>query len=147
MKKMIIPTLALLAVLGVSPANAEDVNAKVQELQKALALNPDDAKLLNDTGVALYKAGKYAEAEPLLQRSLEISEKTLGKEHPDVAKSLNDLGDFYYSQHIYELAEPLYKRSLEIRERKLSKDHPDVAESLNNLANIYSEQDNKEQKK
>ncbi len=37
----------------------------------------------------LYQAqGKYAEAEPLYQRSLAIWEKALGPEHPDVATSL-----------------------------------------------------------
>lgn len=34
--------------------------------------------------------GKYAEAEPLYERSQAILEKVLGPEHPDVAKPLND---------------------------------------------------------
>ena len=33
---------------------------------------------------------KYAEAEPLFQRSLAIAEKTLGPEHLDVATSLEN---------------------------------------------------------
>lgn len=41
---------------------------------------------------ALYQAqGRYAEAEPLKKRSMEIFEKTLGKHHPDVATTLNNL--------------------------------------------------------
>ena len=40
---------------------------------------------------ALYQAqGRYAEAEPLYQRSLAIREKALGPEHPDVATSLEN---------------------------------------------------------
>ena len=39
--------------------------------------------------------GKYAEAEPLYQRALEIREKALGPEHPDVALSLNNLAMLY----------------------------------------------------
>ena len=35
--------------------------------------------------------GRYAEAEPLYQRSLGIGKKALGPEHPAVASSLNDL--------------------------------------------------------
>ena len=34
--------------------------------------------------------GKYAEAEPLFERSQAIREKALGQEHPDVAESLSD---------------------------------------------------------
>jgi len=41
--------------------------------------------------------GKYAEAEPLYQRALAISEKTLGPEHPQVATSLNNLALLYQS--------------------------------------------------
>jgi Tetratricopeptide repeat len=35
--------------------------------------------------------GRYADAEPLYQRSLAIREKALGLEHPDIATSLSDL--------------------------------------------------------
>lgn len=35
---------------------------------------------------------KYAEAEPLLERSQTILEKALGPEHPDVASVLNTRG-------------------------------------------------------
>ncbi len=39
----------------------------------------------------LYQAqGRYAEAEPLFQRSLAIREKALGPEHPHVAQSLEN---------------------------------------------------------
>ena len=31
--------------------------------------------------------GRYAEAEPLYRRSLEIREKQLGPDHPDVARA------------------------------------------------------------
>ena len=44
----------------------------------------------------LYQAmGRYAEAEPLYRRSLEIREKQLGADHPDVATSLNNLAVLY----------------------------------------------------
>ncbi len=42
-----------------------------------------------ETTIFLYdNQSKYAEAEPLYQRSLAIREKALGPEHPDVAQSL-----------------------------------------------------------
>ena len=57
--------------------------------QKALALKPDDARLLNNTGLMFHDAGNYEQAEPLYQRSLAISEKTLGKDHP-TTKTIRD---------------------------------------------------------
>ncbi len=81
-------------------------------------------------------AGRYAEAEPLLQRSLAILEKALGPEHPHVATSLNNLAGLYRAQGKYAEAEPLLKRSLAISEKALGPEHPDVATSLNNLAEI-----------
>ena len=68
--------------------------------------------------------GKYAEAEPLYQRSLAIREKALGKDHPDVATSLNNLAALYHNQGKYAEAEPLYQRSLAIWEKALGKTIP-----------------------
>ena len=78
--------------------------------------------------------GRYADAEPLYRRSLEIREKQLGRDHPDVAQTLNNLANLYSVMCRYSDAEPLFRRSLEIFEKQLGRDHPDVAASLNNLA-------------
>ncbi len=40
----------------------------------------------------LYEQGQYAEAIPLAQQHLELTETHLGPQHPDVADSLNMLG-------------------------------------------------------
>jgi tetratricopeptide (TPR) repeat protein len=98
------------------------------------------ANYLNNAGSAWHDAGKYAEAEPLYQRSLAIREKALGKDHPDIAQSLNNLAVFYRTQGKYDQAEPLYQRSLAICEKAFDKDHPIVALSLNNLAVFYRTQ-------
>ena len=105
--------------------------------RQAMQLEPDNALYLNGLGVHLVTLGDYAAAEPLFQRSLEILEKALGKDHPSVAESLNNLALLYYAQGRYELVEPLYIRSLAIRKKTLGKNHPDVAGSLNNLALLY----------
>ena len=73
----------------------------------------------------LYQAmGRYAEAEPLYRRSLEIREKQLGRDHPDVATSLNNLANLYRAMGRYAEAEPLYRRSLAIREKQLGATTP-----------------------
>ena len=60
---------------------------------KEAALGPDHPNVairLNNLA-ALYQAqGKYAEAEPLYQRSLAIVEKALGPGHPNMALGLEN---------------------------------------------------------
>jgi CHAT domain-containing protein/tetratricopeptide (TPR) repeat protein len=139
--KKIIPISVLSALLLMAnAANSEDLYSKLQELQQALALKPNDGKLLHDTGYALYQAGSYAEAEPLLQRSLTTREKLLGSNHPDVAESLNSLALLYVTLGKYTAAEPLFLRSLAIREKVLGKNHLDVAMTLNDLGSLYYDQ-------
>jgi tetratricopeptide (TPR) repeat protein len=110
------------------------------KFQRANALKPDDAVILNWLGLSLYDAGQYVKAEPLYKRALEIREKALGKDHLETATSLNNLASLYESQGKYAEAEPLHKRALEIREKALGKDHSLTAASLNNLALLYDSQ-------
>jgi CHAT domain-containing protein len=89
----------------------------------------------------LYKdQDRFAEAEPLYQRALAITEKALGPEHPDVGTYLNNLGSLYQDQGRDAEAEPLYERALAIGEKALGPDHPDVGARLNNLATLYFHQ-------
>ncbi len=74
--------------------------------------HPDTANSYNNLAYNLEAQGKYADAEPLYQRTLVIVEKTLGPEHPYVARSLNNLAGLYKAQGRYSEAEPLYQRSL-----------------------------------
>jgi len=96
--------------------------------------------LLNAAAWYLYERARYAEAEPLYERSFKILEKVLADEHPDVATCLNELAILYRDQGRYAEAEPLVERSLKIREKVLGDDHPDVAQSLNNLATLCRDQ-------
>jgi CHAT domain-containing protein/tetratricopeptide (TPR) repeat protein len=100
----------------------------------------DEATRLNKEVESLYSGGKFQEAVPLAERSLELREKALGAMHPDVAESLNNLAALYQAQGAYARAEPFLVRALAIHEKALGATHPDVAASLNNLAMIYHDQ-------
>ena len=100
------------------------------------------AETLDEQVVRLYGEGKYADAEPLAKRSLELSLKKNGPDHSDTATGLNNLALLYHTQGKYDLGEPLHKRALAIREKALGPDHPDTATSLNNLAELYYHQVN-----
>jgi len=87
----------------------------------------------------LYEStGRYADAEPLYKRALEIREKIRGSEHPDTAIVLRVLAELYRVTGRHAEAEPLYKRALEIREKAYGKKHPAVALILKNLAFLYA---------
>ena len=96
--------------------------------------------MLNNLATLYGNQGRYAEAEPLIKRSLAIWEKALGPENPAVATSLLNLGALLETQGRHAAAELAYKRSLAIIEKVLGPDHPDVAGSLNNLAILYGKQ-------
>ncbi len=103
---------------------------------------PTEARLVEaqkafDEGLELKKAGKYAEAVPLLERALELRESVLSGMHPQVAQCLSLLGDTHSDLADYARAEPLLTRALEIREATLGENHPDVGESVNLLAVLY----------
>ena len=95
---------------------------------------------LNRRVIELYRAGRYAEAIPLVQQALAIYEKALGPDHPDVATAVNNLALLYDKQG----RTPRPSRSTSGRwrsdEKALGPDHPDVATVLNNLAVLYDNQ-------
>ena len=101
---------------------------------------PEAARLLNQAAVYLHERTQYADAEPLLKRSLAIREQALGPLHPHVAASLSNLALLYRIRGKHADAEPLLQRSLAIREQSLGPLHPYVATSLNNLALLYHDQ-------
>ncbi|MEH2239916.1 tetratricopeptide repeat protein [Nostoc sp.] len=79
----------------------------------------------------------YRQAEPWLQKCVQLTQNTLGLEHSYFAASLNNLAFLYESTGRYSEAEPLYQQALELRKRLLGGNHLDVATSLNNLALLY----------
>ncbi|MDD9877315.1 MAG: tetratricopeptide repeat protein, partial [Magnetovibrio sp.] len=102
------------------------------------------AEILNKHGTAAYQAGEHAAAITSFEKSLDLLQRHLGKNHPDVAAALNNLALLHYSRGQYEAAEPLYQRSLKIDEQTLGADHPGVATDLNNLALLYKKTGNLE---
>ncbi len=132
-----------LKLAGMQPVAAAELYG-----QAIQALPPAEeelhAKYLNKHGTACYQAGEHQTAIASFERSLEILQRTLGRNHPDVASGLNNLALLHYSLGHYEAAEPLYKRSLAIDEQTLGIDHPGVATDLNNLALLYKRQGNLE---
>ncbi|MFM9104168.1 MAG: tetratricopeptide repeat protein [Cyanobium sp.] len=58
---------------------------------EALGISKPTARLLNDLGLLLKSKAAYADAEPLMRRSLAIDEASYGTDHPNVASRVNNL--------------------------------------------------------
>lgn len=91
--------------------------------------------------IELERAGKFADALTLAQKTLADAEKAHGAVHRDVAASLNNLGHAYANLGQDADAEPLYKRALAIFEKVGGLDSADVSPALNNLAALNQRQD------
>jgi tetratricopeptide (TPR) repeat protein/CHAT domain-containing protein len=100
--------------------------------------NVSEPDQLNRRANELYQAGRYAEAEQLYQRALEIAEKARGPEHPDTASALHNLGMAFEGQGRYARAELIFKRALAISEKVAAPDQ--TATALQDLANLFSRQ-------
>ncbi len=100
------------------------------------------ASTINNLGT-IYKTQKiYEKAEPLYQKSLQISIKLIGEEHPQIATILDNLAVLYQEQKKYKKAFPLRNKALKIYKKTLGKNHPDTAICISNLAFIHQRQGN-----
>eukprot|EP00903_Cladosiphon_okamuranus_P012113 g11365.t2 len=128
-----------LMALWRSVENLAEESHVAAEYTKNLDGVPDSAPW-QQAGRLLELMGKYAEAEPLHERVLEILGATVGEEHPDYAVALNNNAWCFKKQGKYEEAGPFYERSLAIREKASGPDHLDVATVLNNQAELLRAQ-------
>ena len=125
--------------------NQGDYPKAEKSLQKLVNQREKDGKpeplahALNRLSALYFAEAQYGQAEPPAQRSLELREKALGKDHPDVAESVTTLAGVYQAKSEFGKAEPLYQRALKIREKALKEDHICVAQSANQLAGLYKD--------
>jgi len=124
------------------PKHFETVNAewRLKTLRRVAPTPHEDrvayqsASTMNVRAETLLAQGKYAQAQPLFQKALEIRRRLLTDDHPNTAKSYNNVAANLNAQGKYTQAQPLYEEALEIRRRFLTDDHPAAATSYNNLA-------------
>ncbi len=81
-----------------------------------------------------------SQAEPILRRALEESERSHGSGHPDTLSILNRLAACIDDQGRHSKAEPLFRQAVEIQKRANGPEHPDTLNGLNKLAICMAEQ-------
>ena len=92
------------------------------------------ASTMNRAAETLYAQGKYAQAQPLLEKALDVRRRVLTDDHPLTASSYENVGVNLDAQGKYAQAQPLHEKALEIRRRLLTDDSVNIAASYNNLA-------------
>ena len=98
------------------------------------------AVALNEHALTVKAQGRYAAAEGLYRKALEIDRATIGEGHPSYAIRLNNLAGVVEAQGRYEEAEELFREALEIDRATIGEGHPDYATHLNNLAGVVEDQ-------
>jgi tetratricopeptide (TPR) repeat protein len=82
----------------------------------------------------LYRSQRrYAEAEPLLQRSVSILQAQLPADHPLTGRIVSNLAYLYALQGRYREAECFYLQALSIFSTKLRGNHPWMQEGSQNF--------------
>jgi len=68
----------------------------------------------------------FQQAQPQLERVVELRRKTLGENAPETLKSMEALAMVYKYRSQYSQAEAIYRRVLQAQRKTLGKNHPDT---------------------
>ena len=132
-------------------ADTEDVRAwPVNDLlvphALATARRADEAGVAEPTawmfhqlGLLFYAKARYAEAEPLMRRAIEINALHPGRDVAKVASSIGNLALLLAETNRFGEAEPLLRHALALDESVFGQNHPKVAVRLSNLAELLRE--------
>ena len=130
------------------PKHFETVDAEWRlKALRRVALAPEDDRVAYRLAITMLKQAttlkdqtKYAQAQPLLEKVLEIDRRVLTDDHPDTADSYNHVAFILSEQGKYAQAQPLTEKALGIYRRLLSDDDPRTATEYGNLALNLTEQ-------
>jgi len=101
--------------------------------------------LLGTMGTTYTNLGLYAEAGPLLERSLALRREAYGSRDPAVATAEQQLADLAFATDDLERAERLGRSALARRRARFGDAHPEVVESRFRLALVRQRQGDREE--
>ncbi|HEV2798975.1 MAG TPA: CHAT domain-containing tetratricopeptide repeat protein [Pyrinomonadaceae bacterium] len=134
-----------------APRAAQPTAAPTLPPNVSTSLIEQATKILNESypltqqALKLRAEGKYAEAIPLAERALALTEQFDKLELPPQMKlslvpgALNVLAELHRAAGQYERAESLFRRSLALTEKEKGLEDPSLGAPLNNLATLYYE--------
>lgn len=124
---------------GELKAAESSFNEAMKECRSFPADDVRVARTQNNLGVVLEQSGKYAEAESLYKKALQIRQAKLGKNDPAIADTVNNLANLYKDRNKYTEAEPLYMKAIAIYST-VPKSGANLAMAWNNLSVLHSKQ-------
>ena len=102
-------------------------------------IHVDTATTLRNKGIALRKAGRYADTEAVIARARPIYVELYGEKHHKVARLDNDLAMLRMDQGRWTEAEVLTLEALDIFEEALGRSDPRTKFAAATLVKIYGE--------
>ena len=92
-----------------------------------------EAAIRRTIGLAYLDMNLYSEAQPQLERTVELRNRALGPDHPDTLASKNELGVLYNLEGKYAQAEAVLNRVLAGRQSLLGSDNRDTLATMSDL--------------
>jgi tetratricopeptide (TPR) repeat protein len=118
-------------------ASAERKYQAAYEILQANSIEDDRLTMtLESLGEALWKQGKFEEAQPYCEMTLALYENLLGPKHDDVGIVAHNLAMLYHANKNNAKAEEMYKRALSIRSSIVGSSHPESLSIMTNYANL-----------
>jgi serine/threonine protein kinase len=106
-----------------------------KDINTELVKDPElQAQMMQVMGEVYKSLGLYSQAQPLLERAVEIRRKVLGPGHRDTLTSMYHLAWCLETEGHYDEAEKLERQTLDIRRRVLGPQDPDTLTSMDDLA-------------
>ena len=122
---------------GNSITAREILDKAAKDIETGLASDPEaQAQMMYVMGEVYDNLGLYPQAEPLLQRALELQEKILGADAPAALESKYLLGRIQVGLGRLAEAERLQRETLSMRTRVLGPEHPETLRSMSRLASV-----------
>ena len=98
-----------------------------------------EASIRQAIGNTYWKLGEDSDAQPHLERALELSRAALGEDHPETHAIMNMLALVYQEQGNHARAETLLKKILDDQRSKKGEKDPDTLTYTSNLAVLYQD--------
>jgi len=99
-----------------------------------------EAELRTTIGDTYRAIGLFDEAEPHLERAVDICRRRLGEEDPRTLRARLSLAVLYSYQGRADEAEPMLLRAVELHRQVLGADHPETLRAINALGLLYFKQ-------
>jgi tetratricopeptide (TPR) repeat protein/tRNA A-37 threonylcarbamoyl transferase component Bud32 len=98
-----------------------------------------EASIRATMGETYQHLGLYPEAQPQLERAVELQRGVLGPEHPDTLTSMQSLALILNKEGKYSQSEALLTEILAVRRRTLGDDDPKTVGVMNDLAVVLAD--------